>query len=143
MPKRVAALNAKQIARWKPDSSRTLELVDGAVPGLRVRLTSNGAMTWSLSARINGTRRRIGIGEGLGLAEARRRAEDARSRIARGDDPTADRNAARERRKAADKGIGTLGSVIATYYENGDGAPLKAVKRLPILTPDRRPTLTP
>lgn len=128
MPKRVAALNAKQIARWKPDPPRTLELVDGAVPGLRVRLTPNGAMTWSLSARINGTRRRIGIGESLGLAEARRRAEEARSRIARGDDPTADRTAARERRKAADKGIGTLGSVIAAYYEKGDGASLKAGK---------------
>lgn len=128
MPKRVAALNAKQIARWRPDPPRTLEFVDGAVPGLRVRLTPNGLMTWSLNVRINGTRRRIGVGEGLGLAEARRRAEEARSRIARGDDPSADRTATRERRKAAEKGIGTLGSVIAAYYENGPGAELKAGK---------------
>ena len=128
MPKRVAALNAKQIARWRPEPPRTLELVDGAVPGLRVRLTPNGVMTWSLNVRINGTRRRIGVGEGLGLAEARRRAEEARSRIARGDDPSADRTATRERRKAAEKGIGTLGSVIAAYYENGPGAELKAGK---------------
>jgi hypothetical protein len=34
---------------------------------LRVRLTPNGVTTWSLSVRINGTRR-VGIGERLGLA---------------------------------------------------------------------------
>jgi hypothetical protein len=101
MPKRVAAVNAKQIARWKPDPDRTLEIVDGAVPGLRVRLSPSGVMSWSLSARIHGRRRRVGIGEGLGLAEARRRAEDARSRIAKGEDPVEDQNAIRERRKAA------------------------------------------
>ncbi len=128
MPKRVPALNAKQIARWRPDPDRTLELVDGAVPGLRVRLSPSGVTAWSLNVRINGTRRRVGIGEGLGLAEARRRAEEARSRIARGEDPAADRKAVRERRKAADQGVGTLGSVIAAYYEHGPGAELKSGK---------------
>jgi integrase len=128
MAKRVPPLNAKQIERWKPAPLCTLELVDGAVPGLRVRLMPNGVKTWSLNVRINGTRRRIGIGQGLGLAEARRKGEEARSRIARGEDPTADRTAARERRKAAEKGIGTFASVIAAYYEKGDGASLKAGK---------------
>ena len=64
----------------------------------------------------------------MGLAEARRLAEDARSRIARGEDPAAHRNAVRERRKAAGKGLGTLASVIAAYYEHGPGAELKAGK---------------
>ncbi len=125
MPKRVAALNAKQVARWKPDPDRTLELVDGAVPGLRVRLAPSGVMSWSLNVRINGERRRVGVGEGLGLAQARRLAEDARSRIARGEDPAADRKAVRERSKAADKGLGTLASLINAYYEQGPGAELK------------------
>ena len=128
MPKRVAALNAKQLARWKPDQDRTLELVDGAVPGLRVRLTSGGVLSWSLSARIRGVRRRLMIGEGLGLAEARRKAEDARSQIAKGDDPAEARKAVRERHKAAARGIGTLASVVAAYYEDGPGAQLKAGK---------------
>ena len=128
MPKRVPALNAKQIARWKPDADRTIELVDGAVPGLRVRLSPSGVTSWSLNVRINGVRRRVGIGEGLGLAEARRRAEDTRSRIAQGEDPAADRSAIRERRRAAEQGSGTLGSVIAAYYEHGPGAELKAGK---------------
>lgn len=82
MPKRVAPLNAKQIEKWRPDPSRLLELVDGAVPGLRVRLTPNGTMTWSLLVRVNDERRRLNLGEGLGLAEARRKAEDARRQIA-------------------------------------------------------------
>ena len=106
MPKRVEPLNAKQIEKWHPDAKRILELVDGAVPGLRVRLTPNGTKTWSLSARVNGERRRLNLGEGLGLAEARRKAEDARRQIADGVDPASAKTAARERRKAAAEGHG-------------------------------------
>ncbi|MDQ6701685.1 MAG: site-specific integrase [Pseudomonadota bacterium] len=126
MPKRVAPLNAKQIEKWRPNPSRILELVDGAVPGLRVRLTPNGTMTWSLSARVNGERRRLNLGEGLGLAEARRKAEDTRRQIADGVDPTEAKTAARDRRKAAVEGHGTLGSVIAAYFEAGPGKDLRS-----------------
>jgi integrase len=128
MPKRVAPLNAKQIEKWRPDPSRILELVDGAVPGLRVRLTPNGTMTWSLSARVNGDRRRLNLGEGLGLAEARRKAEDTRRQIADGVDPAEAKTAARDRRKAAVEGHGTLGSVIAAYFEAGPGKDLRSGK---------------
>ena len=128
MPKRVAPLNAKQIEKWRPDPSRLLELVDGAVPGLRVRLTPNGTMTWSLLVRVNDERRRLNLGEGLGLAEARRKAEDARRQIAGGVDPAAAKTAARDRRKAAAEGHGTLGSVIAAYFEAGPGKDLRSGK---------------
>ena len=128
MPKRVAPLNAKQIDKWRPDPSRLLELVDGAVPGLRVRLTPNGTMTWSLLVRVNDERRRLNLGEGLGLAEARRKAEDARRQIAGGVDPAAAKTAARDRRKAAAEGHGTLGSVIAAYFEAGPGKDLRSGK---------------
>jgi integrase len=126
MSKRVAPLNAKLLEKWKPDRHRTLELVDGAVAGLRVRLTPRGELLWSLSARIEGRRRRIALGRGLRLAEARRKAEDARSRIASGEDPAEAQRARKERRKAAGQGIGTLGSVIAAYYEQGPGATLRS-----------------
>ena len=118
MPKRVEPLNAKQFEKWRrhPDPDRVSELVDGAVPGLRVCLTQIGTMTWSLSARINGECRRLNIGEGLGLAKARRKAEEARQQIADGKDPGAAEVAARDRRRAAARGHGTLGSVIAGYY---------------------------
>jgi integrase len=128
VPKRVDPLNAKQIEKWRPDPNRILELVDGAVPGLRVRLTPKGTMTWSLSARVNGERRRLNLGEGLGLAEARRRAEEARRKVADGVDPAASKTAARDRRKAAAEGHGTLASVIAVYYEVGPGKDLRSAE---------------
>jgi integrase len=126
LPKRVAPLNAKQIEKWRPDPSRILELIDGAVPGLRVRLTPGGTMTWSLSVRVNGQRRRLNVGEGLRLAEARRKAEDSRRQIADGVDPVAARTVARDRRKAATEGRGTLGTVIAAYFEVGPGKDLRS-----------------
>ena len=124
MPKRVTPLNAKQLERWRPDPVRTLELVDGAVPGLWVRLAPSGEMSWSLNVRVQGARRRIALGRGLRLAEARRKAEEARFLIAKGEDPSEARRALVARRKAAQAGVGTLGSVIAAYYDQGPGATL-------------------
>jgi integrase len=126
MPKRVNPLNAKQLEKWKPSPDRTLELVDGAVPGLRVRLAPNGEVSWSMNLRVQGTRRRIAIGRGLKLAEARRKAEEARLSIGRGEDPSEPRRAEMGRCKAAQAGVGTLGSVIAAYYDQGPGAALRS-----------------
>ena len=126
MPKRVTPLNAKQLERWRPDPVRTLELVDGAVPGLWVRLAPSGEMSWSLNVRVQGARRRIALGRGLRLAEARRKAEEARFLIAKGEDPSEARRASVARRKAAQVGVGTLGSVIAAYYDQGPGAALRS-----------------
>lgn len=126
MPRRVKPLNAKQLENWKPDPERTLERVDGAVPGLWVRLAPNGDMSWSLNVRVQGARRRIAIGRGLKLAAARRKAEEARLAIGKGEDPTAERSASQARRKAAQAGVGTLGSVVAAYYETGPGTALRA-----------------
>lgn len=77
MPKRVALPNAKQLANRKPAKAGE-ELIDGAAPGLRAHRFTKGP-SWSLSIRMNGKRRRIALGYGLGLAEAR---EKARSVIA-------------------------------------------------------------
>jgi integrase len=126
MPKRAKPLNAKQLENWKPDPVRTLELADGAVPGLSVRLTPNGEMSWSLHVMVQGVRRRIAIGKQLRLAEARRKAEEARLTINKGIDPTAEHKASQARRKAAEAGIGTLGLVIAAYYEHGPGVALRS-----------------
>jgi integrase len=126
VPKRVAPLNAKQLEKWRPDPERTLELIDGAVPGLRVRLSPNGETSWSLNLRVQGVRRRIALGRGLRLAEARRKAEEARHSIAKGEDPSEARRGSMARAKAAQAGIGTLKSAIAAYYENGPGAALRS-----------------
>jgi len=124
MPKRVKPISAKQLEAWRPDPTKTLELVDGAVPGLRVTLSPYGEITWSLSVRVHSVRRRIAIGKNLKLAEARRKAEQMRQQIAEGSDPTAERKALDARHLNAAKGFGTLGTVIKSYYENGPGKDL-------------------
>jgi integrase len=126
MPKRAAPLYAKQLERWRPDPLRTLERIDGATPGLRARLAPKGPISWSLSIRVDGVRQRIAVGKGLGLAEARKAAEQMRAAIARGEDPGGARRARTARRRAAQKGIGTLGSVIEAYYEQGPGVALRS-----------------
>src|SRR5690242_3474164 len=119
MAKRVKPLSSAQVKNLKP-SNTTIELVDGAVAGLRVRMTPNGVMTWSLNVRdAKGERRRFDVGQGLGLAAAREKAEALRQRIRDGRDPGAEKSAARARAKAAKLGIGTFGSVIADYFSTG------------------------
>src|SRR6266516_2256375 len=122
MAKRVPPLSSARIKNLKPSRLKTVELIDGAVPGLRVRMSPSGLMTWSLNVRdAKGNRRRFDVGPGLGLAAARERAEKLRWQIRDGRDPTAEKKADRERAKAAQAGIGTFGSVIASYFNIGPG----------------------
>ena len=126
MPKRVPALSALQISRVRPHPAKTVELVDGAVSGLRLRILPSGTKTWSLAMRANGVMRRFEVGSGLGLAEARARAEDLRRQIKHGADPTAAKRTARQKALSALEGVGTFGSVIDAYYTAGNGAGLKS-----------------
>ena len=104
-----------------------MELVDGAVPGLRVRLTPNGTMTWSLLVRVNDERRRLNLGEELGLAEAAERLKTPGDRSRRAS-TRLPRRRPPGRRKAAAEGHGTLGSVIAGYFGAGTGKDLRSGK---------------
>ena len=122
MPKRVPPLSAKALAAIKPSAAK-IELVDGYVPGLRVRILHDGSRAWSLNIRDRkGVRRRFEVGNGFTLAEARRRAEDLRRAIRDGADPTADRRAARQRARAALEGIGTFGALVEDYFTKGPGS---------------------
>jgi integrase len=113
VPKRVAPLNAMQVERLKSGE----ELVDGAVPGLRVTRTAAG-LSWGLSVRVKGARRWIHVGVGIGLAEARRRAERLRRDIADGRDPAEERAAEKQRQSDALNGLGTLRGIMASYFEH-------------------------
>jgi integrase len=126
MPKRVPPLSAVQLAQIKPDPSKVIELTDGAVPGLRFRLTPAGTRSWSLNIRENGVMRRYEVGQSLGLSEARSKAEKLKVDIKNGADPTAEKRARREKAKLALDGIGTLGSLIDRYFQNGPGETLKS-----------------
>ena len=122
MPKRVPPLSAKALAQVRP-SDRTIELVDGYVPGLRIRILPNGTKAWSLNIRDSkGVRRRFEVGANLGIAEARKKAEALRRAVREGADPTAERRAARQRSQAAREGIGTLRALLGMYYIKGPGS---------------------
>ena len=125
MPKRVPPLSAVQLAQIKLDPFKVIELTDGAVPGLRFRLTPAGTRSWSLNIRANGKMQRFEVGQNLGLSEARSKAEKLKVEIKNGADPTAEKRARREKAKLALDGIGTLGSLIDRYFQNGPGAHLK------------------
>jgi integrase len=125
MPRRIQPLTAKGLEAVRLRGMEVIELGDGLVPGLRVRITPGGRF-WSLNIRnANGDRRRFDVGSNLALAEARRRAETLKQAIKQGSDPTADRREARQRAKNAKAGIGTFASVIAAYFERGEGASLR------------------
>ena len=125
MPKRIQPLTAKGLDAVRPREGEVVELGDGLLPGLRVRISVGGRF-WSLNIRnTSGERRRFDVGANLTLAEARRRAETLKQEIKRGSDPTGDRREARQRSKNAKAGIGTFGSVIEAYFDRGDGRALR------------------
>ena len=75
MPKRIQPLTAKGLDAVRPRDGAVVELGDGLLTGLRVRVSAGGRF-WSLNIRnANGERRRVDVGANLTLADARRRAE--------------------------------------------------------------------
>src|SRR4051794_16525810 len=124
MPKRILPLTAKRLGAVHPREGEIIELGDGHLPGLRVRI-SRGGRFWSLNIRNSkGERRRFDVGDNLSLAEARRRAEILKQAIKQGGDPTGERREVRRRVRDAKAGIGTFGSVINAYFDK-DGASLR------------------
>ncbi|WP_426440116.1 tyrosine-type recombinase/integrase [Bradyrhizobium genosp. P] len=125
MPKRIQPLSARRLDGVRPRGGEVIELGDGLLPGLRVRI-SQGGRFWSLNIRnAKGERRRFDVGDNLSLAEARSRAQTLKQSIKQGSDPTGERRAARQRVKDAKAGIGTFRSVINAYFDRGDGQALK------------------
>jgi len=121
MPKRVPPLSAKALTAVRPGDT-AVELADGFLPGLRVRILPSGTRTWSLNIRDSkGARRRFDVGTGLGLAEARRKAQRLRQAVDDGADPTTERRAARQRAQAAREGEGTLRALLDAYFGSGPG----------------------
>ncbi len=94
------SLNARMLEALKPPPEGRIELTDGAVPGLKFRLTAKGAASWSLQVRLNGEKRRFTLGTypALGLAKARDEARRLREDGRKGHDPIRE---AREARRLA------------------------------------------
>ena len=65
MPKRIQPLTAKGLDAIRPRDGEIVELGDGLLPGLRVRISVGGRF-WSLNIRnANGERRRFDVGANL------------------------------------------------------------------------------
>ena len=76
--------------------------------------------SWALRYRADGASRKLTLGSfpALGIAQARRRAEEARGAIARGEDPASEKKAARAAAKAEREEKGDLiEKVVETFIE--------------------------
>jgi integrase len=95
-------LNDAWLRSVKPPATGRLEIRDTEVVGLVLRVTPNGAMTWSARTRTNDgkqTRPKLGSYPALGLAAARKAARLAIGGILGGADPVKAKQEAREARR--------------------------------------------
>ena len=99
MPKIVKALSEPETKRITTPGFHAV----GGIPGLLLQVTETGARSWVLRALIGGKRRSMGLGNfpAVTVAEARKRAQEARSLIDRGADPILARREAKSALKAA------------------------------------------
>ncbi|MES0042628.1 integrase arm-type DNA-binding domain-containing protein [Mesorhizobium sp. M0091] len=98
MPKKAKDLTALEVARLRhPGEGGNALFAVGNVAGLLLQCTPSGARTWLLRTLIGTKRREIGLGgyPDVPLADAIRRARDAKEKIRNGVDPVEERKAAR------------------------------------------------
>jgi integrase len=87
----------------KPPPHGRIEVRDVKAPGLVARITPNGVVSWAARGRRpDGREARVTLGTWptLSLAEARKKAQGARTAVADGKDPTAEKRQARADRQA-------------------------------------------
>jgi integrase len=99
MPRVAKELSAVEVKRLTEPG---LHFV-GGVPGLALQITES-ARSWLLRVAVGGKRREIGLGgftASNGIAEARRKAQEAREKIRAGVDPVVERRSVRAALKAA------------------------------------------
>lgn len=88
-------LSDLECRKAKPDPGRRVELHDGKVPGLSLRITTAGVKSWSFIFRQHGKRSRITLGRypALTLEKAREKATEAQGRVYKGETPEKARKA--------------------------------------------------
>jgi integrase len=114
-----APLNARLLETLKPPAKGRIELTDGAVSGLKFRLTANGTASWSLQARIAGEKRRFSLGEypTVGLAKARDKARRLREEAREGHDPIREAREAKQREQLERATRQTVADAIKLYAD--------------------------
>src|SRR5205823_6578619 len=83
------------IAKLTPPASGRIEIADLRCSGLAIRVTSNGAKSWSFRYRARGasavSRLTLGSYPEIGLSRARKQANDMRGIVAEGGNPVVER----------------------------------------------------
>jgi integrase len=95
MPKKIIPLTEMQIRTAKPESKQ-VTMFDGN--GLFLLITSTGGKLWRFKYRYNKKEKLLALGKypEIGLSDARKRRDEARSQLAHGIDPGAVRKAQKQ-----------------------------------------------
>ncbi|MDX2287918.1 MAG: integrase arm-type DNA-binding domain-containing protein [Hyphomicrobiaceae bacterium] len=114
------------IKRAKPPENGQAEIWDSAIPGFGVRITSKGARSFVLLFRYQGHPRRWTLGRypALKLADARKMADEALTKLEAGKDPQVE-----EAAEAATMFAATLDTFFTTYCDQQNRASTAAETR--------------
>ncbi len=108
--------------------SKRQETPDGKIAGLYFVRQTSGAASWALRFRSSGKPKKLTLGPwpAIGLAEARRKAQEALGAIAVGKDPAAEKRASRAAARAAvdikDRLSDVAGKFVKQYTKRENGA---------------------
>jgi integrase len=91
-------LTSRSLPKLVAPAGGQVDYFDKEVPGFGLRVSANGARSWIVLYRRHGKKRRVTLGpeNALSLADARAKAKDMLARVRLGEDPAAERRAARE-----------------------------------------------
>lgn len=113
MPRKARELSALEVRRLTAPGRWSV----GGVDGLALQVTGPGARSWVLRVTAAGKQREMGLGSfpSVTLADARERARTLRTQLASGQDPVAERQAARSA-AAAEREAQQTFSALAEQY---------------------------
>ncbi len=129
MPKQAKELKALQVKRLTQVGRHA---VGGTPPGLSLNITKTGAKSWIFRVTIGASRRHIGLGSypEVSLAEAREKALNLKREIRDGNDPVAERQAARAALALEQKHCTTFEEAFNSFYETKVQGELKNIKHI-------------
>lgn len=116
MPKIAKELSALEVSRLKVPGFISV----GTPPGLSLQITPTGARSWILRVKVGSKRRDMGLGAypGVSLAEARKKAREAREAIEQGHDPILIRERAQSLLRAKQASIVTFETAARSYIKS-------------------------
>lgn len=92
---------------------------DGKIAGLYLVVQPSGAKSWALRYRVAGKPKKLTLGSypAVGLAAARKQAQEATGEVARGNDPAGAKKVAREARKAEEAPSDLIKTIAESFIK--------------------------